>query len=126
MALCWRVEEAIGVAVPEPALAARAVLLEIERLYNHVADIGALCMDVGFGILNVHAQRVREELLRARRRGAPGTGSCAAAWSWAAWRFIASPTRRVGAFKSPTTSPRLSTSPSANPWSSIGSLGPGC
>ncbi len=27
-------------------------------------DIGALCNDVGYGILNAHAQRVREQLLR--------------------------------------------------------------
>jgi len=26
------------------------VLLELERLYNHVADVGALCNDVGFGL----------------------------------------------------------------------------
>jgi Ni,Fe-hydrogenase III large subunit len=46
-------------------------LLEVERLYNHVADLGALCMDVGYGILNVHAQRVREDVLRL---GAEMTG----------------------------------------------------
>ncbi|MBC7297407.1 MAG: formate hydrogenase, partial [Demequina sp.] len=61
---CSAVEEALGVGVPEPARAARAALLEVERLYNHVADLGALCMDVGYGILNVHAQRVREDVLR--------------------------------------------------------------
>ena len=71
IAFCSAVEDALGVAVPEPALAARAALLEIERLYNHVADIGALCMDVGYGILNVHAQRVREDVLRL---GAAVTG----------------------------------------------------
>ena len=42
----------------------RAVLLELERLYNHVTDIGALCNDVAHAILNTHAQRVREQLLR--------------------------------------------------------------
>ncbi|WP_291383733.1 NADH-quinone oxidoreductase subunit C [Demequina sp.] len=63
-AFCSAVEEALGVGVPEPARAARAALLEVERLYNHVADLGALCMDVGYGILNVHAQRVREDVLR--------------------------------------------------------------
>jgi len=70
-AFCCAVEDALGVNVPEPARAARAALLEIERLYNHVADLGALCMDVGYGILNVHAQRVREDLLRL---GAEMTG----------------------------------------------------
>jgi Ni,Fe-hydrogenase III large subunit len=42
----------------------RAILLELERLYNHVADIGALCNDVGFGVANAHALRIRERLLR--------------------------------------------------------------
>ncbi|GEN81435.1 hydrogenase large subunit [Actinotalea fermentans] len=63
-AFALAVEEALGWQVPEPAQAARAALLELERLYNHVADIGALCNDVGYGVLNTHAQRVREGLLR--------------------------------------------------------------
>jgi len=70
-AFCSAVEDALGIDVPEPARAARAALLELERLYNHVADLGALCMDVGYGILNVHTQRVREEVLRL---GAEVTG----------------------------------------------------
>jgi Ni,Fe-hydrogenase III large subunit len=40
------------------------MLLELERLYNHVADIGALCNDAGYAILNSHASRIREQLLR--------------------------------------------------------------
>ena len=42
----------------------RAILLELERLYNHVADIGALCNDVGHAILHAHALRIQEQLLR--------------------------------------------------------------
>ncbi|MFD4510305.1 NADH-quinone oxidoreductase subunit C [Streptomyces sp. NPDC058457] len=64
LAYCLAVEEATGQAVPEPAQGARALLLELERLHNHVADLGMLCNDVGHGILNAHAQRVREQLLR--------------------------------------------------------------
>lgn len=63
-AFALAVEDAMGWQVPERAQAARAALLELERLYNHVADLGALCNDVGYGILNAHAQRVREDLLR--------------------------------------------------------------
>jgi Ni,Fe-hydrogenase III large subunit len=33
-------------------------------MYNHVADLGALANDVGYGIANSHAQRIRETLLR--------------------------------------------------------------
>jgi Ni,Fe-hydrogenase III large subunit/Ni,Fe-hydrogenase III component G len=64
LAYCLAVEDAYGWAVPAQAGLLRAVLLELERLYNHVADLGALCNDVGFGILNAHALRVREQLLR--------------------------------------------------------------
>jgi len=59
-AFCMAVEDARGLVLPENAQRIRAVLLELERLYNHVTDIGALCNDVAHGILNSHAQRVRE------------------------------------------------------------------
>jgi Ni,Fe-hydrogenase III large subunit/Ni,Fe-hydrogenase III component G len=64
LAFCLAVEEATGTAVPHEAQVLRAVLLELERLYNHTADIGALCNDVGFGIVHAHALRIRERLLR--------------------------------------------------------------
>ncbi|MEV5408776.1 NADH-quinone oxidoreductase subunit C [Thermopolyspora sp. NPDC052614] len=64
IAYCQAVEEALGCEVPERALRERAVLLELERLYNHVTDLGALCNDVAHGILHAHAGRVRERLMR--------------------------------------------------------------
>lgn len=64
LAFCLAVEDALGLTVPQPQQRLRAMLLELERLHNHVADIGALCNDVGHGILNAHALRIRERLLR--------------------------------------------------------------
>lgn len=64
LAYCLAVEEATGTPVPEEARRARALLLELERLHNHVADLGALCNDVGHGVLHARAQHVREQLLR--------------------------------------------------------------
>jgi Ni,Fe-hydrogenase III large subunit/Ni,Fe-hydrogenase III component G len=64
LAYCLAVEEACGIEVPTRANELRAVLLELERLYNHVADVGALCNDVGFGLANAHALTLRERLLR--------------------------------------------------------------
>lgn len=58
------VEDALGVDLPDPAHRLRALLVELERLYNHVTDLGALANDVAFGLANSHAQRVREQLLR--------------------------------------------------------------
>ena len=42
----------------------RTILLELERVYNHVADIGAIATDVGFVVANAHAGRLREMVLR--------------------------------------------------------------
>ena len=67
-AYCLAVEEALDWPVPARASVVRAVLLELERLYNHVTDIGALCNDAGQGLLNAHALRVRERLLRLNSR----------------------------------------------------------
>jgi len=64
LAFCLAVEDALGLDVPAPEQQIRGMLLELERLYNHVADIGALCNDAGHAILNSHASRIREQLLR--------------------------------------------------------------
>ncbi|ORV14013.1 NADH-quinone oxidoreductase subunit C [Mycobacterium celatum] len=58
------IEDALGIDLPDEAHRLRALLVELERLYNHAADLGALANDVGFGIANAHAQRIREQLLR--------------------------------------------------------------
>ncbi len=64
LAYCLAVEEALGLELPPAGQRLRALLLELERLYNHVADLGALANDVGFGLANAHALRIRERLLR--------------------------------------------------------------
>ncbi|NUR99046.1 MAG: formate hydrogenase [Kribbellaceae bacterium] len=68
LAFCLAVEEARDWSVAPETQVLRAVLLELERLYNHVTDIGALCNDVGYGIANAHAQRIREQLLRLNKQ----------------------------------------------------------
>ncbi|MBY8345078.1 NADH-quinone oxidoreductase subunit C [Streptomyces spinosirectus] len=67
LAYCLAVEEATGTEVPVAAQNARAMLLELERIHNHVADLGMLCNDAGHGVLNAQAQRVREQLLRLNK-----------------------------------------------------------
>jgi Ni,Fe-hydrogenase III large subunit/Ni,Fe-hydrogenase III component G len=58
------VEDALGVDVPDAVHRLRALLVELERLYNLAADLGALANDVGFSLANSHCQRIRERLLR--------------------------------------------------------------
>lgn len=67
LAYAMAVEGACGVAVSEEDRLVRALLLELERLHNHIADIGAMANDVGFGIAHTHTQRLRETLLRQNR-----------------------------------------------------------
>ncbi len=67
LAFAMAVEDASGIEVTEQDRCVRALLLELERLHNHVADIGALANDVGFGLANAHAQRLRETLLRLNK-----------------------------------------------------------
>src|ERR1035437_4415656 len=44
--------------------ALRTVCLEVERVYNHVADIGAIANDVAFVVGNTHAMRLKARVLR--------------------------------------------------------------
>jgi Ni,Fe-hydrogenase III large subunit/Ni,Fe-hydrogenase III component G len=63
VAFCQAIEQAAGVEMPERAKRMRTILLELERIHNHVADIGAIATDVGFVIANAHASRLREMIL---------------------------------------------------------------
>src|SRR5208282_5351653 len=63
-AFCHAVERAANIEAPPRARAMRTVCLELERLYNHIADIGAIATDVAFVVANAHALRLREKALR--------------------------------------------------------------
>jgi len=62
-AFCQAVERASEISVPARAQFMRTILLELERIENHIADVGAIANDVGFVIANAHAGRVREIVL---------------------------------------------------------------
>jgi Ni,Fe-hydrogenase III large subunit/Ni,Fe-hydrogenase III component G len=62
-AFCQAIERAAGIEVPARAHFQRTILLELERIANHISDTGAIANDVGFAIANAHAGRVRELLL---------------------------------------------------------------
>ncbi len=67
LAYSLAVEDALGVRVSPEIAHVRSALLELERLHNHVADVGAICNDVAFGIAHAHTQRIRERLLRLNK-----------------------------------------------------------
>lgn len=62
------VEAATGIEAPKRAHWLRALMAEIERLANHLGDIGAICNDAAFLILHAHTSILREEVLRTADR----------------------------------------------------------
>ncbi len=63
LAYCNVVESISRCAVSPRAQALRAVALELERLSNHIGDLGALCADVGFLPSAAYFGRLRGEFL---------------------------------------------------------------
>jgi Ni,Fe-hydrogenase III large subunit/Ni,Fe-hydrogenase III component G len=68
LAYCQALEALAGTEVPARARYLRVILLEMERLYNHIADFGALANDTGFAFAHVHCFRLRERLLRLNKQ----------------------------------------------------------
>lgn len=63
MAFCEVVESLTGCVVTARAQAIRAVALELERLANHIGDLGALGMDAGFLPTSAYFGRMRGDYL---------------------------------------------------------------
>jgi Ni,Fe-hydrogenase III large subunit len=68
VAYCQSVENAFGVSVPPRGRAIRLIGLELERMMAHIADVGALCGDVGCSVPAVYTSRIKESLLQASAR----------------------------------------------------------
>ena len=65
VAFAQAVEAALQISVPRRAQWLRALMLEIERLANHLGDIGAICNDASFAVMLAHCSILRERALRA-------------------------------------------------------------
>ena len=59
------VEAATGTEPPPRAIALRGVMAEMERIANHLGDIGAICNDAAFSLMLAHCGILRERMLRA-------------------------------------------------------------
>jgi Ni,Fe-hydrogenase III large subunit/Ni,Fe-hydrogenase III component G len=68
LAYAHAVERLCGVEIPRRAQYLRVVLLELERIYNHIADIGAIATDVAFTVPASRAQILREGLVSMQER----------------------------------------------------------
>src|SRR3990172_2683811 len=61
---CRALEAMTGCIIPERASWLRALMLERERIANHLGDIGAICNDVAFAFLLCQFSILRETMLR--------------------------------------------------------------
>lgn len=59
------VEAALNVDIPARAHWLRALMAELERLANHLGDIGGICNDAAFALMHAHCGILRERVLRA-------------------------------------------------------------
>jgi len=58
-------ESARGIAAPPRAVALRGIMAELERIANHLGDIGAVCNDAAFALILAYCGILREKVLAA-------------------------------------------------------------
>jgi len=64
IAFAGAVEAALDIRAPARAVWLRAIMAELERLANHFGDIGAICNDAAFALMQAHCAALRERALR--------------------------------------------------------------
>jgi Ni,Fe-hydrogenase III large subunit/Ni,Fe-hydrogenase III component G len=64
VAFAHAVEAALKIELPPRAQYLRALMAELERLANHLGDIGAICNDASFALMHAHCGILRERVLR--------------------------------------------------------------
>lgn len=63
-AYAMAIEALSGITAPPRAMWLRGIMLELERLANHLNDIGAICNDTAFSFMLYQFSRLREYVLR--------------------------------------------------------------
>ncbi|ADY54498.1 NADH dehydrogenase (ubiquinone) 30 kDa subunit [Syntrophobotulus glycolicus DSM 8271] len=67
-AYCLAWEKLSGTRVPERALYIRTIGVELERLYNHIGDVGNICAGVGLAFGTMQGARLKEEMQQLNER----------------------------------------------------------
>ncbi|MBF0283678.1 MAG: nickel-dependent hydrogenase large subunit [Magnetococcales bacterium] len=68
LAFAQAAERAVGVEAPPRGVWLRAVMAEMERIANHLGDLGAMLGEAGSALLQSHAAVLRERIARVAHR----------------------------------------------------------
>jgi len=68
LAYCQTVEALLRIDVPRRARYLRSLFLELERLHNHLGDVGAICNDTAYALAHAHCSRLKERLMQLNDR----------------------------------------------------------
>ncbi len=67
LAFAQAVESALSLKIPRRAVWLRALMAELERIANHLGDIGAICNDASFSLMFAECGILRERTLRCAK-----------------------------------------------------------
>jgi Ni,Fe-hydrogenase III large subunit/Ni,Fe-hydrogenase III component G len=67
LAFAQAVESALSLKIPRRAVWLRALMAELERIANHLGDIGAICNDASFSLMFAECGILRELTLRCAK-----------------------------------------------------------
>ena len=68
LAYCQAAETLMQVEAPRRARYLRSLFLELERLHNHLGDVGAICNDTAYALAHAHCGRMKERLMQLNDR----------------------------------------------------------
>ncbi|MCX5721166.1 MAG: NADH-quinone oxidoreductase subunit C [Nitrospirae bacterium] len=68
LAYCQAVESLLQLEVPRRGRYLRSLFLELERLHNHLGDIGAICNDTAYALPHAHCSRMKEQIMQLNDR----------------------------------------------------------
>ena len=68
LAFCQAIENLANISIPEKAKYLRVIFAELERLANHIGDIGAIMIDTGFNFGGANGARIRERIIQINER----------------------------------------------------------
>jgi Ni,Fe-hydrogenase III large subunit/Ni,Fe-hydrogenase III component G len=68
LAFCQTIEELAHITVPKRAKYLRVIFAELERVANHLGDIGAIMIDTGFNFGGANGARLREMVLQIHEK----------------------------------------------------------